>query len=61
MCRRVECRKCGRPTFAGCGAHVESVLRDVPTKDRCQGHTDEAKGEPFSLKDFVGKLFSSKK
>jgi len=30
MCRRVECRKCGRPTFAGCGAHVEQVLGDVP-------------------------------
>jgi len=36
MCRRVECSKCGRPTFAGCGAHVEQVLRDVPRADRCQ-------------------------
>jgi len=36
MCRRVECSKCGRPTFAGCGAHVEQVLRDVPSADRCR-------------------------
>ena len=36
MCRRVECRKCGRPTFAGCGAHVEQVLGDVPAAQRCQ-------------------------
>ena len=36
MCRRVECSKCGRPTFAGCGAHVEQVLRDVPRADRCR-------------------------
>lgn len=36
MCRRVECRKCGRPTFAGCGAHVEQVLADVPRDERCR-------------------------
>lgn len=36
MCQRVQCRKCGRPTFAGCGAHVEQVLGDVPKAERCQ-------------------------
>ena len=36
MCRRIECRKCGRPTFAGCGAHVEQVLGGVPPAQRCQ-------------------------
>lgn len=36
MCRRVECRTCGKPTFAGCGAHVEQVLRDVPAAKRCR-------------------------
>lgn len=36
MCRRVNCTKCGRPTYAGCGAHVEQVLADVPTTDRCR-------------------------
>jgi len=36
MCRRVECRKCGRPTFAGCGMHVEQVLGDVPPTQRCR-------------------------
>lgn len=41
MCRRVECAKCGRPTFAGCGAHVEQVLRDVPRADRCRCREDE--------------------
>ena len=35
MCRRVECRKCGRPTYAGCGLHVEQVLGDVPAAQRC--------------------------
>lgn len=35
MCRRVQCSKCGRPTFAGCGAHIEQVLGDVPRDQRC--------------------------
>ena len=36
MCRRVDCSKCGKPTFAGCGAHIEQVLGDVPREARCR-------------------------
>jgi len=36
MCRRVECRQCGGPTFAGCGQHVEQVLGDIAPAERCQ-------------------------
>lgn len=36
MCRRVSCSKCGGPTYAGCGAHVEQVLGDVKPADRCR-------------------------
>jgi hypothetical protein len=36
MCRRVNCPQCGKPTFAGCGAHIEQVLADVPKAERCQ-------------------------
>lgn len=36
MCYRVECRECGRPSYGGCGAHVEQVLGDVPVEHRCQ-------------------------
>ena len=35
MCRRVACKTCEKPHWAGCGAHVESVLGDVPVKERC--------------------------
>lgn len=42
MCRRVQCGTCGKPTFAGCGQHVESVLANVPKADRCQGHDQRA-------------------
>ena len=44
MCRRVTCSSCGKPTFAGCGMHIEQVLGDVPRAERCRCH--EAKSEP---------------
>ncbi|MWJ46229.1 hypothetical protein DOU00_15640 [Clavibacter michiganensis subsp. michiganensis] len=38
MCRRVTCRVCGKKDWAGCGQHVDQVMRGVPRADRCQGH-----------------------
>lgn len=35
MCRRVECSDCKKPTYAGCGMHVEQVLGDVAREERC--------------------------
>lgn len=46
MCRRVECGTCGRPTFAGCGAHVEQVLGDVPPAERCRCHEAASGSRP---------------
>ena len=43
MCQRVECRKCGRPTYAGCGAHVEQVLGNVPKAERCRCREEKGK------------------
>ena len=42
MCRRVTCKTCGKPNWAGCGAHVDAVLGDVPKKDRCRCAADKA-------------------
>ena len=42
MCRRVDCSRCGRPTYAGCGAHVEQVLGGVPAADRCHCREEKA-------------------
>jgi hypothetical protein len=36
MCHRVECARCGRPTYSGCGRHVEQALRGVPPEERCR-------------------------
>jgi hypothetical protein len=42
MCRRVTCKTCGKPGWAGCGAHVDAVLGDVPKRDRCHCAQDKA-------------------
>lgn len=64
MCQRVQCSKCGRPTFAGCGAHVEQVLRDVPKAERCVCRAEASKrseaatpaeGVPRWLRSFLTK------
>ena len=48
MCIAVKCRKCDRPTWKGCGAHVEQVLGHVPPAERCQcASTDKPKGKRF--------------
>jgi len=36
MCRQVTCRRCGKPTWAGCGQHVNQVMAGVPKAKRCQ-------------------------
>ncbi|MGJ3509214.1 hypothetical protein [Enemella sp. A6] len=35
MCRAVSCKKCGKTTWAGCGQHVDQVMRGVPASNRC--------------------------
>ena len=54
MCRAVTCRTCGKATWAGCGQHVDQVMRGVPRNDRCAGHEKE----PSSGAAFFARLFS---
>ncbi|HET9650511.1 MAG TPA: hypothetical protein VFP34_20080 [Microlunatus sp.] len=35
MCRPVTCKSCGKTTWAGCGQHVDAVMRNVSASDRC--------------------------
>ncbi len=51
MCRRVTCKQCGKPTWAGCGNHIEQALAGVAKKDRCQGHASEPR------QGILGRLF----
>ena len=43
MCQRIQCKTCGKPSYAGCGAHIEQVLGDVPSDERCRCRETAAK------------------
>lgn len=51
MCQRATCPTCNKPTYAGCGRHIEQVLGDVPPDQRCKCREEgkDHKGEPSSL------------
>ncbi len=55
MCRPVNCKTCGKTTWAGCGQHVDQVMANVPTSQRCPGHVGpQAAAERSS---FLSRLF----
>lgn len=35
MCRPATCRTCSKTTWAGCGQHVDQVMRTVPKPQQC--------------------------
>ena len=35
MCSQVMCNSCKKPTWSGCGQHIEEALFDVPEQNRC--------------------------
>ncbi len=49
MCHRTTCRTCRKPTWSGCGNHIEQALAGVPKSERCQcGAGSSAGGGLFS-------------
>ena len=57
MCRQVTCKTCGKPTWTGCGAHIEQALANVPKAERCKcseqasasSGDQQPKKKPFGL------------
>jgi hypothetical protein len=35
MCAQITCSSCGKPTWAGCGQHIDEALTGIPEADRC--------------------------
>lgn len=35
MCYPVQCPKCGKTTWAGCGLHKDMVMSKIPPENRC--------------------------
>lgn len=57
MCRAVQCNQCHKPTWAGCGAHVEQVLGHVAVADRCTCRDTAAAKPGAGLGAAIRKLF----
>jgi len=36
MCKKIVCEKCKKPTWTGCGLHIEKTLADVKPEERCK-------------------------
>jgi hypothetical protein len=43
MCFKATCDACGKPTWKGCGLHIDSALASVPYEQRC---ACKARGTP---------------
>jgi hypothetical protein len=41
MCVRVRCANCEKPTWSGCGAHIEQALAGVAAPLRCRCREEE--------------------
>ena len=56
MCRQATCKNCGKTTWAGCGQHVDQVMKGVPKDQRCKC-TAEEKAAAKKQGGFFSKLF----
>lgn len=54
VCTKVQCRKCGKATYLGCGEHVEEALFGTALSERCI--CGEKKSDETS---FLSKLFKN--
>ncbi len=50
MCSPATCPACGKPTWKGCGQHVDQVMRAVPKAQQCRCTAEQkAAARPPSL------------
>jgi hypothetical protein len=46
MCHQITCATCHKPTWEGCGEHIEYALKGVPLDQRCTCPRDQVKAAP---------------
>ena len=55
MCSQTTCKNCSKPTWKGCGNHIEYALAGVPKSQRCNCTAEEgasAKGDGLFARIF---------
>ncbi len=56
MCVRVQCPSCSKPTWAGCGQHIEQALANVPKGERCKCREEAAAKREVSSNQTTGRF-----
>lgn len=58
MCHQITCATCGKPTWEGCGEHIEYALKGVPLNERCSCPRSNASkpNDPQSQKGLLGRI-----
>ena len=57
MCYPVECPRCHKTTWAGCGQHIAQVKASVPKGQWCPGQHTEAEIAAAKPKGIFSSLF----
>jgi len=52
MCSKVQCRKCGKASWSGCGEHIEYALQGIPEENRCKCEESTKSNSGFFSKMF---------
>jgi hypothetical protein len=56
MCHQTTCKKCAKPTWRGCGNHIEQALADVPKSQRCTCRESSAAVKSNMSEGFFARL-----
>ncbi|MGZ8747582.1 MAG: hypothetical protein ACXWZ2_11310 [Mycobacterium sp.] len=49
MCYPDKCPRCGKTGWAGCGQHVDDVMRSVPPAEQCTCGGDSARHQSAEI------------
>lgn len=55
MCHAVNCKRCGKTTWAGCGQHVDQVMRGIPKSGRCSCEHPDRGGLVSMIRSIFGR------
>ncbi|CAF3386556.1 unnamed protein product [Rotaria socialis] len=51
MCMKVDCAECGKPTWKGCGKHIEQALNGIAVDERCKCSKDSCISKPGPVEE----------
>jgi hypothetical protein len=60
MCHEIACATCGKPTWEGCGEHIEYALKQLATTEAWHSHApaDTTPEEIYGKNGSMGHLFN---